>query len=266
MDELLDALRRLSDVDDQEARSVADELGLDVSDDATRYEVLGAALQEEASDVWHAIQNNGFAKARDKWKTKWQEAKDQLETVRSEKESLEDEVEELRKDNPDVQKIREDAQEEVEKWKERAQEAEQEAQQRINEFQVDRKMTRLEGQLKDAFARERLAEAEAQLHRDRIQPKDGDEGVEVLQPDSEIPFTPQDADTDPVDLLAERIISNADPKDLESEVDGGGGEESGSGGTSNSGLQSRLEAAREQGQKQGESESGGGGSLEALQE
>jgi len=262
MDDLLDALEALANADPSDARAIANDLDLDVAEDASADEILGAALQKRASNVWHSIQNDGFAKARDKWKTRYEEAQEELNQVRDEKEDLESEVEELRKENPDVEQIRADAREEVEKWKQRAKDAEEEARERINSFQVERKVSKLESMLKDAFSRDRLAEAEAQLHRDRFQPKEDGEGVEVLQPGSEIPFTPEDGQ-DATELLAEKIISSADPQDLASEVDNGGGE-SGSGGVNRSGMDSRFEQAAKEGAEQGKKESSEGGSLDAI--
>lgn len=250
MDDLLEALRTLSNVDPGEARSLVSELDLSIDPDSKPDEILAAALNGEASGVWHAIQNQGYAAARGKYESEAKSARKEAEKAREEVERLQSEVKELSKDDPDIERIKKEASKKIQAAQERAVEKASEAEQKIGQMLVSQKRNTLENRLNDVFKSRTMAKAFAQIHSDRFEPDlEGETpSVNVLQQDSDIPFSPV-GDRSPLDLLIEEIRSEADPSDLKSSTDTGGGERSG-GGTLRSG--SLLDQAAEEGKKMAE--------------
>jgi len=250
MNELLEALRTLANASSEESRKLIPELNLDLDPDADPEEIVAEALSEEASQVWHVIQNRGYSAARSKYEKKAETAKAEAKKHRKEAESLRSDVEELSKDNPDIEKIKKEAAQKIQEAEERARQKEEESNRLLGNVVVSQKQAELESRLKEVFASKTMARAFAQLYADRFEPvvEEDDMDVQVLQADSEIPYQAV-GEREPLDLLVEEIKQEADPADLRSNTDSGGGERGGGGPGPKKGL---LDQAAEEGKAKAE--------------
>ncbi len=201
-----------------------------------------SALHSGAPRIHQGIFDKGFGKAKTEFQVREVALQDQLKAATEDLGKVQGELKEVREKAPDVGKVTEQFQGEIKSLKDKHKQdidtlrASNLAEKRNRDLATLR--AQLAAKLDPEYAKlkSELGETASRLRYN------SDGNLEVMQAGKEIPFAPAEG-KNPLDLLADEIITSADPKWVVSNVNGGSGVNN-SGGNSGGGSGSVYERIR----------------------